>query len=475
MQKLFDKSVILAILIVLIISTTGIFDTLNYFIYDNYIVLNQKKTICPEIVIVDIDSKTLKAFAYWPFRRSVYSQILQKVINASPKVIGIDLYFNTTQRNKIEDEKLHSILKTFKNIVISSRFEYRTVNTIKVMVPEDSLFPDITRGHVLLSEKKVIRSFPPFKVIPAFSLQVLKLYYQNKLPIKLKNLLTYQNSHNYSISKDILIDFKRPISQFKHISFIDIYNNKDNLEELKNKIVLIGVSDTNLTPFYSTPFNINNKELSVPSVELQAQIIDSFINYSGLRAIPDVLVFIISAIIASLFYYLSKGKSIFMQGAVFILSMIIVIIIDYVIFKYLNLWFPPVILISILILIFSFYIYSTINKIDRSIVKTIEELNKDENLFLERLPAEVIDKVEFFERLVGTISQDRNIIKSIINGINNGIIVFDKEEKIIWANSLILKLFQNSLVLNNSIRELISEIDFDKAIELVDEKGVFRQ
>ena len=46
-----------------------------------------------ELVIIDIDEKSLKAIGQWPWKRKDFAQVLQKLTDAGAGVIGLDIVF----------------------------------------------------------------------------------------------------------------------------------------------------------------------------------------------------------------------------------------------------------------------------------------------------------------------------------------------------------------------------------------------
>lgn len=466
----------LSVIVIVILNYLNLFEVLNNRIYDQYIILNQLKQKSDQIVIVEIDSKSIKKIGYWPWKRSIYEQFLTKIIEFDPAVIGIDLSFTETQGSPEEDNRLYDILKSFNNIVIVPKFKK---DRLGLLIPEKSLFPDIKSAHVLFSEKEVIRSFPPFKIVPAFSLMLLKLYYYNNqaddLSPDLEKLLNQVGQIKYSTYSDILIDYKRTPGFFEHISFVDIINNNVSARQLKGKIVLIGVTDKYLIPFFATPFTTQKQAFSSSTIELQAQIIDSLINYRGLQKIPEWLTDLLAILIAFIFFLSVKGKSFLFQGIIFIVVLLILCLTDYALFKYAHYWLPPSISLIMIFVIFGFHTYLTVTRVDTQLIQAIDRLHDDENIPLKDIPSDITRKVNVLNSFMKIIINDRKTIKAIINGVNNGIIVFSKEGRIIWSNARFLDLFKDTLVLNCLLTELIPDININEMIEILMKEKLFRK
>ncbi|MEW5821692.1 MAG: PAS domain-containing sensor histidine kinase, partial [Cyanobacteriota bacterium] len=64
-------------------------------------------------------------------------------------------------------------------------------------------------------------------------------------------------------------------------------------------------------------------------------------------------------------------------------------------------------------------------------------------------------------------------IKSIIDGVKNGLIVFDLNGKITWANTRILDIFSDQMVLNQYLYELLTDINFEVLLEEIKRFNIF--
>ncbi|MEW5818898.1 MAG: CHASE2 domain-containing protein [Cyanobacteriota bacterium] len=458
------KLFISILIITLILSFFELFKTFDNKVYDYFIVINQERTINQNIIIVEIDNKSIKEIGYWPWNRKIYKDCLQNIIASSPAVIGIYLTFSYSQGDYKQEEALYNMLKSFPDLVINADFDYYSDNSVNLLVPNKGLYPDIKKTHSFYIEKDIIREIPPFKILPAFSLYVLKLYY-NKYPLKaagitnkLGHLLNNITNTQYSVNENLLINYKRTPDKFKHISFVDVLNNKFKQKDFQNRIVLIGITDKFLTHFFATPFITKKENLSSSSVEINAQILDSLMSQNGYKENFFYLTVLFTITIAVAYYFLSKKSSIIIQGVWFVLFLITIFLCSFLFFKYTIYWIPPVSAIFFVVVIFIFHIFITVSNIDTSLLANIKALNKDENITLSEIPTDINDKIDLLNSLINVISLDRQTIKAIINGVNSGIIVVNTSGNILWTNEQFLSLFEEKNILNNNIQDLINDL-----------------
>ena len=75
---------------------SSIIKNLDYKIYDiskEFVDSYKAKTSESNVVIVDIDEKSLEAIGQWPWSRVILATLLSKINSASPSAIAIDIIF----------------------------------------------------------------------------------------------------------------------------------------------------------------------------------------------------------------------------------------------------------------------------------------------------------------------------------------------------------------------------------------------
>lgn len=467
--------------LILLITILGLFDAINNKIYENYIIFNKEINVSPDIVIIEVDSKSIKGLGRWPWKRSIYAKLLEK-IKTYPKAIGLMISFNESY-DKSDDTIFLEALKSIPIVTLIPEYKpFEVSDTLSLMTPEINFFKGLKQGHSLLNYSKsgVVKSIPPFKMLPAFSLVVSKDYYigiPKLIPVGLKNYFKNiaDKSYTYSTNEEILIDYRRTPDQFKRFSFVDVLENRVNLEELRNKIVLIGVTDKYKTGGYVTPFTgERTKTKSSTDVELQAQIIDSFISFRNLREIPSSIVIVISLLLAFSFFLIINNKRVLYQGITLTIFIIVLCIIDFIIFKYFAIWLPPAFPIILILLIYSLSEYLSTTKVDNLLMEAINNIQKSNSIPLKDIPSNIDSRAEVLSNLLEIINNDRHAIKKIIDSINSGIIVLNDTGKIIWVNEKFYKLLNREHILYMQIEELIEALNIDIIKEEINEQAEFK-
>ena len=96
--------VLLIILIALKIANPSFIKSISYISFDLYQKTFPLKKQDSNVVIIDIDEKSLSKFGQFPWSRSVFAKIIDKVHATEPKAIGFDVFF--TEKDKQSPEEI---------------------------------------------------------------------------------------------------------------------------------------------------------------------------------------------------------------------------------------------------------------------------------------------------------------------------------------------------------------------------------
>ncbi|WP_258238387.1 CHASE2 domain-containing protein [Arcobacter sp. CECT 8983] len=339
------------------------------------------------VIIIDIDEKSLNKLGQWPWQRNKVSKILQNLTQNEIGLIAFDIVFaeedNSSPHKVFEEfgikkenipnydldfaktvattptilgyvfeleQKKHLgkrapeipaiIVEKNKQLGNNSLIKaYGTILNIPLLQSNSyssGFFNNIPDNSGIIRSVPLVISYDDI-IYPSLSLEVLRIITQTK-----RVIVNYdeQGIENISLGDlkiptdrygRILVNFRGKEGNFKYYSAIDIYENKIDKKELEGKIALIGTSAVGLLDLRATPF-----ESIYPGVEVHANVIDNIIKGD--------------------FIY----KASWIDGAnvtlIFLLSIITVLLITYTPF-----WFNP--LGTILLLggfgIFTYYVLFT--------------------------------------------------------------------------------------------------------------------
>ena len=348
MNKKILSLILICFLIIIYNFETNLKKRIGFLNYDLYQNIFEEDFSTNKVVIVDIDEKSIEKIGQFPWRRDVYSTILENLNSAEVSVIAFDIFFS--------EEDTQNPVKIFKefnlnseNILNSDELFLSSIKNSNVILPivgatkevkknnfspkaniitkgEDPLnylynyqgyissldkFNNAAKGlgsiSIIDSEDGILRYVPLIlnidnEIIPSLSLEAVRLYNKEKsyliqtdqsgiqlIKTRSTNFLTNENGLNF-------VKFKK-IPTNTYVSASDIYENNFDQTNLKNKIVLIGSSAEGVFDLVKIPTG-----KIVPGVQVHANIIENilskdFLKINYVTKIAENIILLISLIV----------------------------------------------------------------------------------------------------------------------------------------------------------------------------------
>lgn len=263
----------------------GIFETWNTSLSDNLFTTRESRE---DIVIIGIDDKSLSQIGRWPWDRAVHAELLNKLNENSPKIIGFDVsFFEPT--TPFSDNKLTEAITD--NVVLASEI----VNS-KRLDPLEIFSTNSAITNTIADSDGITREIP-----------------NDSFASKITNTNTEKFRMNYV----------GPPNTFATYSYIDILDGTVSAEIFSEKIVLIGATSPGLQDTQMTPVS-NGTPMA--GVEIHANAIQTILDEDFLTRESKTLTVFSIFIIALLSILLIK------IGALFSVAISIILIIAYLLF-----------------------------------------------------------------------------------------------------------------------------------------------
>lgn len=348
MSKKLLSLIVICFLIIIYNFETNLKKRIGFLNYDLYQNIFEEDFSTNKVAIVDIDEKSIEKIGQFPWRRDVYSTILENLNSAEVSAIAFDIFFS--------EEDTQNPVKIFKefnlnseNILNSDKLFLSSIKNSNVILPlvgatkevkknnfspkaniitkgEDPLnylynyqgyissldkFNNAAKGlgsiSIIDSEDGILRYVPLIlnidnEIIPSLSLEAVRLYNKEKsyliqtdqsgiqlIKTRSTNFLTNENGLNF-------VKFKK-IPPNTYVSASDIYENNFDQTNLKDKIVLIGSSAEGVFDLVKIPTG-----KIVPGVQVHANIIENilskdFLKINYVTKIAENIILLISLIV----------------------------------------------------------------------------------------------------------------------------------------------------------------------------------
>lgn len=243
-------------------------NTFDSFIASSFSKISGEREPDSSIVIIHITSQDIEQLGPWPIKRSYYALLLNNLSSYQVKKIGLEVFLSAKFVSQaIYDNVLQKEIGRAKNVVLSSlagslEESDKLYITDSLSFPSPKLINDqIPTGHINFIRNNGIEI--PLQITnrllkeKAFSLSLIDA--ENGYPKKIKlNFVSHWNKFkNYSL-----------------VEFFQLVQEKDpELLKLKNKIVIVGISDPQLSSVFETTFDDQ-----LPGVALHAFATDNLLN-----------------------------------------------------------------------------------------------------------------------------------------------------------------------------------------------------
>ena len=381
--------VLLIILIALKIANPSFIKSISYISFDLYQKTFPLKKQDSNVVIIDIDEKSLSKFGQFPWSRSVFAKIIDQVHATGPKAIGFDVFFTEKDKQSPEeiiksynliptdvaqlqnikghDEVFREGLEKSKSVIavlgsnVSSHGTYDRSAKAKFLSkggdPKEFTYAyPYSIGSLEKLEKSakglgsisfldqtdgIIRSLPLIvrfqnKLYPTMGLEMVRVgNNQKNLYVELNEVgITRISSRPHKVSSDpngiIWIRYKES-QKNQYISASSVFDGKFEESKFKDKYVLIGASAQGLFDLVKTPLGV-----TIPGVEVHANVIENILDESYLVRNPNTYIFelLFSILVACITFFFSQKIKPKFSLSIFFGSFILVVLIGFGIFLF---------------------------------------------------------------------------------------------------------------------------------------------
>ena len=371
-------------LIIIKIVNPSLVQKISFINYDFYQKVFNRGEV-QNVTIVDIDEKSIAKIGQFPWRRDIYSKILNNLNQFNPSAIAFDIVFSEEDKQNPQDLLLklqkESDQLISANVLNTNKIFIDSISNSKVILPvlgepndnfvENNSKPKlkiITKGenakNFLYSYKNkiisleeinnaasgigaislipnidgIIRNIPLLynidnQIWPSLALEAIRIATNQK------NLLVQSDKSGISVIKtrkdefpgdqNGIINIKyNKFDKENYISAIDVINNDFDQKRIENKIILIGSSAQALFDIVK----ISNGK-TVPGVEIHAHIIDNILNNENIvkniyTQLLENIIFLLIIIFLILIPIKTKPKFsiIFFIGSIFVINLSSIIV-----------------------------------------------------------------------------------------------------------------------------------------------------
>lgn len=307
------------------------FQSLDNRIRDFYFNVRGPQKTDDNIVIVDIDEKSIKALGQWPWERDKFAQILKNLSRDGAGIIGLDIVFSEADKTSpkqfakrwnIQATNLPDTDRILANTIAQTPtilgyvFDFNAHNTNEApQIPAIFIEKHRKQTDFLPQAKGVLANLPLIQnaayssgymnnipdatgmirsvpllikyedaIYPSLAFEMFRiasnaqkvtLHYS---PAGIESIeLAKQKIYSDRFGR-LHVNFRGPFKSYKYLSALDVYTNHINPKDVAGKFILIGTSAYGLMDLRSTPM-----DSVIAGVEVHANVIDNLLHQDLLR------------------------------------------------------------------------------------------------------------------------------------------------------------------------------------------------
>jgi len=334
------------------LSYTGKTSGMDWLLYDSAMTISQL-TAADDIIIVDIDEKSLNTLGRWPWPRQTHAKLLDILNLAQTRVVIFDILFPELDTdNHPSDLRFAQAIKDHGEVILPIYLETLGQQGQVIENPPHRLFYNeakaLGHAHLHADLDGVIRSVflkegvgTPFW--PHLSLALTTLLESDNETKRTKIIPGNRSEERapktqaMGISRDFhnLLPMPAMDQGFRHYSYSDLLEGTINLDNLKGKIVFVGATAAGLGDTLATPVG------TMDGVELNAWVFQALRQDKMIRSLtPATLSFITFLTVMGSVLVLGRlSPRLFLIFSV--LSAVTIMAISTYVLLFKNLWLAP--------------------------------------------------------------------------------------------------------------------------------------
>ncbi|HET9823642.1 MAG TPA: CHASE2 domain-containing protein [Burkholderiaceae bacterium] len=245
------------------------------------------------VVIVAIDEPSVAALGRWPWRRAVHSTLLQRLAQARPRAVMLDLVLSEPDPDPAQDVLLAQSLRAAAPVVVPLTWYALPGEPARVLEPVPALrgAARLAQAEAELDADGILRhAFLQAGIgatrWPHAALALLEAGGQRASAATVAESAPPGITPPQAWARDerVAIRFQGPAGHLERVSYIDVLTGAVAPETLRGKYVLVGMTAAGLGDSYATPMSGPQGEM--PGIEVVGQLLVALRGGDQIRSPP---------------------------------------------------------------------------------------------------------------------------------------------------------------------------------------------
>jgi CHASE2 domain-containing sensor protein/signal transduction histidine kinase len=397
-----------------------------------------------DIILVEIDDRSLAQIGAWPWPRSVHARLIDVLNEADPKAIGYDILFNepTDAPNDLALQK--SIAQSGKTIIpayLRVPGENGRAADIVPPIPEvKQAAAGIGHVNVMFDEDGVVRRLEPQVTsegdrLPHFTVATFDRAFG-------------KSANRSAIYTDpILVPFQ-PVGAYSRVSFSSVLNREVPAGFFTGKIVLVGATAQGMRDSFPVPGPAGG---TMSGVELQANMLNGLITgrfVEPISYLPRTALTTAPVLLLLLSFWFFRPTSNFILS---LAAVSLTLVMSILLLAFAAIWFPPTIAVMGIALAYPLWSWRRLTTLSAFIDFETQAMRNRSSLADQPSRTglgldSIAQSAAQLKLVMGQIEGMKDFMAGVIANAPDALCVLDKSGTVILANDAARRLFPKDAV-----------------------------
>ncbi|NYH17110.1 CHASE2 domain-containing protein [Paraburkholderia bryophila] len=335
----------LGIVVILLSSLGRLSASVDHLVYDRFLSLHAQPVL-PDIVVVEIDNASVAQLGRWPWPRSVHARLLEQIAKAKPAAVIYDVLFTEANPEDAALARAIALSPTYLPVLLTAPDSAGRRSVVEPVAPLAQAAAGLGHINFEVDSDGIVRSVAQFEGDAQSrwpQLMVLAAQAVERGTLLLNDVrrdgvvvgsgaadgatgesgatttsgATPAQNEDSDDEGRFLIPFGPTAQSYTKLSFASVLDGDVPADQLRGRIVLIGVTASGLYDRFATP--VSGELGPLPGVYIHANVLDTLLTGRQIEpAEPWVLCAVslvpLGALLAG-FLVLSPRRSMLLTGA----------------------------------------------------------------------------------------------------------------------------------------------------------------
>ncbi len=319
----------LGLVVILLASLGRLTTSVDNLVYDRFLSL-RAPPLLPDIVVVEIDNASIAQLGRWPWPRSIHAKLLEQIAKAEPAAVIDDVLFTEANPEDAELARAIALSPTYLPVLLTPPDSAGRRIAVEPVAPLAHAAAGLGHINLEVDSDGIVRSVAQFEgdaasrwpqlMVPVAQAVEHGSLQLNRLPPRrpsYSEAMAIRSSSDADGESRFLIPFGPNAQNYARLSFASVLAGEVTADQLRGRIVLIGVTASGLYDRFATP--VSGELGPLPGVYIHANVLDTLLTGREIEPVGRWALFVASlAPLAALlagFLVLSPRRSLLLTGA----------------------------------------------------------------------------------------------------------------------------------------------------------------